>query len=229
MAVRPVRLNTAIAVLFMVGSTCFAVGSAPPYASAVGSVADLVTFVVGAIFFTLASFSQLVQAQSPAMQPVSPSQSGERAPIVLRSWLPHDRGWLAAATQFPGTLFFNVTTSAALVHGLSVAQQDRHVWRPDFLGSCLFLVASAFALAALQTGEWRRWRPRDLAWLIAWLNMVGSIAFMASALASYVLPKTGEYISEAWSDAGTFIGAICFFLGAALMIPFWREATKVRD
>jgi len=58
---------------------------------------------------------------------------------------------------------------------------------------------------------------------------VGSIAFMASALASYVLPKTGEYISEAWSDAGTFIGAICFFLGAALMIPFWREATKVRD
>ena len=228
MKIRPVRLNTSIAALFMVGSACFAIGAAPAYVSAAGTTADLVTFVIGSVFFTCASFSQLVQAQSPALAPAGPTRDRVPARAVLRAWLPHDRAWVAAAVQFPGTLFFNVTTSAALIQGLSVAEMDRQVWRPDFFGSVLFLVSSGFALAALEPGSWRAWRPLDLAWVIAWLNMLGSAAFMVSALASYVLPTTGGYLNSAWSDAGTFAGAVCFFLGAALMVPLWRRLTSPR-
>jgi hypothetical protein len=61
---------------------------------------------------------------------------------------------------------------------------------------------------------------------IAWLNMVGSVAFMASAIASFALPATGSVINPRWADFGTFIGAICFLLGAALMLPAWHEAKR---
>ena len=153
------------------------------------STADGVTYFVGSVFFTSASFSQLVQAQTPAMTEVDDAAPAPPAPVRCWAWLPHDRAWLAAATQFPGTLFFNVSTVAALVHNATVQQEDRHVWRPDFFGSTLFLVASWFAMLAL--GRTSFWRPasRLAAWRIAWLNMLGSILFMVSALASYVLPE----------------------------------------
>ena len=51
----------------MIGATGFALGAVHAYASAVGAVADAVTFFVSSIFFTSASFAQLIQSQSPAM------------------------------------------------------------------------------------------------------------------------------------------------------------------
>ena len=53
--------------------------------------------------------------------------------------------------------------------------------------------------------------------------MVGSIFFMASALASFVLPSSGEVINTRVTVAGTLLGAVCFLIGAALMFPAWRR------
>src|SRR5262245_18261673 len=188
MRVKPVDLNTAIAWLFIIGSACFVLGSVPAYIDAVGGTADSVTYFVGSLFFTSASFGQLVQAQSPAMTDVDERRQHVRAPVRLWAWLPHDRNWLAAVTQFPGTLFFNTSARAALAHNATVQQQDRRVWRPDLFGSTLFLVASTFAILAL--GRFLSYQPRSLPWWIAWINMLGSVLFMASALASYVLPSS---------------------------------------
>jgi hypothetical protein len=215
---RPRRLNSAIAWLFMIGASCFALGAVPAYATAMGAFADALTFFVGSVFFTSASLLQLVQAQSPAMMPTGRSEPTGIVRFV--AWLPHDRNWLAAATQFPGTLAFNVSTLFALATSLTAAQAERAVWRPDFVGSTLFLIASAFAIQALGKAPGRY--PRR----IAWLNMVGSIAFMISAVASFVLPASGGVIDPRWADLGTFIGAICFLLGAALMLPAWGEAEQ---
>ena len=224
MTVRPAGLNRTIAWLFIVGSALFALGSVPAYINAVGTVADSVTYFVGSIFFTAASFAQLLQAQTPAMTAVDLDSQRRRAAVRLRAWLPHDRNWLAAITQFPGTLFFNLSTAAALLHNATVKQQDRRVWRPDFYGSTLFLVASVFALLAL--GRLLSFRPRSFPWWIAWLNMLGSIFFMASALASFVLPATGELINSQISIVGTLLGAFCFLIGAILMFPAWRHAVR---
>ena len=149
--VRPRALNAGIAWLFIVGSALFALGSVPAYANAVGATADSVTYFVGSIFFTAASFSQLLQAQTPAMTDVDADSQHTRAPVRFRAWLPHDRNWLAAVTQFPGTLAFNISTLAALAHNATVEQQDRRIWRPDFYGSTLFLIASVFAILACGT------------------------------------------------------------------------------
>ncbi len=144
------------------------------------------------------------------------------------AWRPGDKNWLAAATQFPGTLFFNISTFVATAHNLTVAQADRHVWRPDMFGSILFLVASAYALSALGV-EFRRLRLRPLPWSIAWINMLGSVAFMASALAGFVLPKSGDMVDISLANSGTVLGAVCFLLAAALMLPAWRDSVRSKS
>lgn len=185
------RLNATIAVLFMTGSACFVLGSVPAYLDGVGATADAWTYVVGAVFFTAASFLQLIQAQSPDRW-------------RWWAWRPHDRAWLAAATQFPGTLCFNVSTIAALATYSSTQAENHHVWRPDVVGSTLFLVSSWYGLLAT---------PGRM----AWLNMTGSVLFGISAAGAYVLPS-GSAADDAAAVWGTLLGAVCFLAGAALML-----------
>jgi hypothetical protein len=222
--VRPRRLNASVAVLFLIGSFGFALGATSSYASAVGPTADAATFFVSSIFFTSASFLQLVQSQSPAMAATGTARDDERQRLRLLAWLPHDRAWLGAATQFPGTLFFNGTTFWAITIAVSNSQYDQVVWRPDFYGSVLFLVASLFGILAV--GPLFSWRPREAAWWMAWLNMVGSIAFMASAIGAFVIPRTDTAVDLTIADRGTWVGAVCFFLGALLMFPAFRQAGR---
>ncbi|MGA3360073.1 MAG: hypothetical protein ABSC87_07690, partial [Halobacteriota archaeon] len=55
-------------------------------------------------------------------------------------------------------------------------------------------------------------------WITA-LNLLGSVAFGVSAIASYVVPTTGLPINVALVNLGTFVGALCFFIGAVLLLP----------
>lgn len=189
--------DTWVAWLFVAGSACFALGSVPAFVDAVGGWADGVTYAVGSVLFTAAATGQLRQARGGG----------------------HDRAWWAAATQLPGTLLFNVSTFAALVHNATVEESDRYVWRPDLYGSTLFLVSSTLGVLAARSATATTGRRS------AWLNLTGSVFFMASALASYVLPS-GELVSTRVSVAGTFLGAVCFLVGAALLLPAGRDAVR---
>lgn len=221
MRVAPARLNTAIATLFAVGSAGFVLGSVPALVTAIGGLLDGITYAVAAVFFTAASCLQLLQAQTPASTAVDTRT--QHVPVEVRWWAPrvHEKGWWAAATQLPGTVAFNVSTIAALAHNATVAQQQRFVWRPDAVGSALFLISSAYAIAAL--GRFWRWRPHQPAWRIAWISMVGSILFAWSALGAYILPS-GDVVSVRASVGGTLLGAVCFGVGAVLMPSAWRRS-----
>src|SRR3954454_14990907 len=118
----------------------------------------------------------------------------------------------AAAVQLPGTLFFNLSTWHALDDTLSIAAEDRLVWAPDVFGSICFLVASTIAWAPLrhQPGLPRR---------IAVINLAGSVAFGISAIASFVVPDTGDVLDLAAANVMTVIGALCFLVGAVLLVP----------
>src|SRR5215218_7659686 len=223
MTVRPVRLNAVIAWLFILGSACFVLGSVPAFLTAVGGWIDGITYVVGSVFFTSASLCQLVQAQSPGTTDVDASTQHRAARVRWIAWLPRERTWLAAATQFPGTLFFNVSTVAALTHNATAAESNRYVWRPDLFGSVLFLVSSIIFVLAVSE-HFLSLAPRSWLWRIAWLNLLGSVLFLASGLASYVLPSSDEVLNTRISVAGTLLGALCFLIGAAWMFPAWRRA-----
>jgi hypothetical protein len=54
--------------------------------------------------------------------------------------------------------------------------------------------------------------------------MVGSVFFMAAAIAAFVRPATGDPVAAAVANGGTFLGALCFFRGARL--PLARAAER---
>ncbi len=212
----------------MLGASCFVLGTIPVYVYAFGADAGNITYFIGSIFFTSAAYCQLVQAQSPGMTGVDEQRQHVRIRALVWAWRPRDKNWLASATQFPGTLCFNISTLAATVNNLNAVEADKHVWRPDVFGSVLFLVASAVALSALGIGVWRP-QLRTLSWSITWLNMLGSVAFMVSAVASFVLPSSDTPLDLPLAQAGTFLGAVCFLVGAGLMLPAWRASVRARS
>ena len=101
--------------------------------------------------------------------------------------------------------------------GLGASTHHHPVWRPDALGSICFLVSSWLAWAEECHGAFA-WRPSRIPWWITFLNLVGSVAFGVSAIASYVEPN-GQLVSLALTNLGTFVGAICFLVGAVLLLP----------
>ncbi|MDR6613276.1 YrhK family protein [Leifsonia sp. 1010] len=186
---------------FAIGSLFFLVGAVPYYQQAVGPVVAAVTFFVGALFFTAAAFIQLaLSGRKP------PRRGGERPDLF---------DWWAAAIQFAGTLFFNVSTTEALLTAVNDATRVGSGWRPDALGSICFLVASALAVVATVDRD-RLWDPRARTWHGTWLNMLGSVLFALSAVGAYVIPSTGSLVSLFWANLGTFLGAACFLVAAVL-------------
>jgi YrhK-like protein len=204
-----------IGVLFAVGSLCFALGAAPRFVDAVGVAADGVTFFVGSLFFTAAACLLYLEVANASRVP-----AGVEAPERRRllTWEPHRIDWWAALVQLVGTVLFNVSTFDAMQEHLSASQANRLVWTPDAFGSICFLVASGLAWAEVSHGLWS-WRPRSLSWLIAALNLAGSIAFGASAVASHVVPASDQPRNVTLMNLGTFVGALCFLIGAVLLLP----------
>jgi hypothetical protein len=210
----PSALAWWMGVLFAVGSVCFALGSFPPYVTAVGATPDNITFFVGSIFFTTASFLQYMEVASAPVDLVQPHRNGLASLLRIR----HRRiDWWAAGIQLVGTVWFNRTTLSALLVGLGAAPAHHPVWRPDALGSICFLVSSWLAWAEECHGPFA-WRPSRISWQITALNLAGSVAFGVSAIASYVT-SSGQLLSLALTNLGTFVGAVCFLVGAVLLLP----------
>jgi hypothetical protein len=88
---RAARLNATAACLFIVGSSGFVLGSVPAYADAVGGVTGAGTYVVGSLFFTAASFVQLLQVQTVSLTGAGPGRPGTPPSLVIWRRRPHDR------------------------------------------------------------------------------------------------------------------------------------------
>lgn len=212
---RPSRSSWVIGALFMIGSLCFAVGPLPAYADAVAASTVAWTFFVGSIFFTSAAYLQYREAITAPAGP----DDGATVPFGLGrfvAWAPHRIDWWAGAIQFVGTIFFNVSTYAATGVVVAVAQERRWIWTPDVFGSICFLASSWLAYVEAGAGE-HGLRGRSTGWWIGVLNLVGSVAFGVSAIAARYLHSTGEIANVSIANLGTVIGAVCFFVGAALL------------
>jgi hypothetical protein len=206
-------LTWRIGLLFATGSVCFVLGPVPAYVSAVGGQAAAVTFFVGSIFFTSGAYLSYVQVVR---------HTGGR----WFGWEPSHAGFWATAIQLVGTVFFNVSTCAAL---LDVPDDlvNRVVWRPDALGSICFLVSSAIAFA--EAGHrWWSWRPGQRDWHVTALNVWGSVFFGFSAIGAYVQPGGGVTNAQ-WSNGGTLLGAVCFLISSLLTMGEGRETPADAD
>jgi uncharacterized BrkB/YihY/UPF0761 family membrane protein len=121
-------------------------------------------------------------------------------------------------------LAFNVTTFWGLVEASGTQSVSNQViWRPDAVGSILFLVSSAIALLP-DVRRPRHGHARARSWAISAVNMLGSIFFGLSAIGAYVVPDTNELLNSRWSNGGTLLGAVCFLIGALLVLPRSRDS-----
>ena len=211
----PRALGWWMAVLFAIGSACFAVAAVPGVASRVGVTTDNAIYFVGSIFFTTAGllqYGQVVGVDHPAT-----TGAGNRL-RRLATWSPHRIDWTAAVVQSLGTVFFNFSTGHALTTSATGTQALNHaVWRPDVFGSICFLVSSYLSFAEVCHGSWR-WMPGDVSWWITVGNLVGSLAFGVSAVASKFV-GSGQLRNSDWATLGTFFGAVCFLGASLLLLP----------
>jgi hypothetical protein len=189
-----------IAIGFAVGSACFLVGPFPGFVQLVGPGADGAVFFAGSTFFTLAALLEVREST-----------------LRLGRWAA-DPSWWSAAVQFVGTLLFNLSTFAAMQDGLSTGQANRLVWAPDLFGSAAFLISGALAYrvaSRARPGGARRGRE----WTMAAVNLTGCVLFGISAVASYIVPSTGSILDLAAANWTTGLGALCFLIGAVLLLP----------
>jgi hypothetical protein len=188
--------------LFATGSSLFAIGTAPGFAVVGGAGATNLLCFVGSWFFTSAALIQLLLSR----------------PSTFRLWKARSvrAVWLSAAIQFVGTLRFNVSTGAALwAH--RIPDRRHFVWWPDATGSLAFLVSGALGVMAV-TLTVGLVEPKSREWLAAWINMLGSIAFGASAVGAFIR-RTGVTEDAPLANLGTFLGALCFLVAALLTLP----------
>ncbi|MBU4215721.1 MAG: hypothetical protein KJ792_13825 [Actinobacteria bacterium] len=193
--------------LFVIGSVLFMLGVPLSQVPALPPLVSALTFAVGAVFFTAAATCQLLLARREL--PAS-------ARHLITFWRGRTSDWVSAAVQLAGTVMFNVNTiHAAVLIGADPTVLDRAVWRPDAVGSVLFLVSGLVAMAP-EVRERRHAHVSLRSATIAWLNLAGSILFGASAIGAYVIVDTGRQVSLVWSNVGTFWGAACFAFAAVL-------------
>jgi len=188
--------------LFMIGSSLFAIGTAPGFAALHSANASSLLCFMGSWFFTSAALIQLLLSR----------------PSMSRSWdMPSMRAeYLSAAIQLFGTLNFNLSTGATL-WAQRVPPRRLFVWWPDAAGSVAFLLSGALGVVAvtLTVGLVRVTSRLRLA---ACTSMMGSIAFGASAVGAFIT-KAGSTEDPQLAQMGTFVGALCFLIAARLRLP----------
>ena len=125
--------------------------------------------------------------------------------------------------QFAGTLFFNVSTFAAMYHHFSTKSADLLVWSPDVFGSICFLASSVLAEIAVLHAALLVRRS-------ATLNLTGSVAFGISAVAAFVVPDTDHLLNASLATSTTLLGALCFLWAARVLVkpPPWLLRSGVR-
>ena len=209
-----------IGVLFAIGSVCFLLGPFPGFAGLVGSAADGAVFFVGSVFFTSAALLQYLEAANADRDPAGRRTSR----IRLITFEPGRIDWWATLIQLVGTIFFNIDTYRAMQASFDTSQVDRLVWAPEAVGSICFLVAGLLAYLEVRGGGvWRA--ERNLEWKIATINFLGCILFAVSAVAGFIVPDTGDVLDLAVANVTTSLGALCFLVGAVLLLPEGNDVT----
>lgn len=199
----PTQLNWWIATLFMVGSALFALGCVLYLGAFEHEFLLDSVFFSGSLFFTAAAYCQFHLAFSGSK---------------VSYW--------SALSQFIGTLMFNANTFDAFFN-LGWIERDVLVWTPNIIGSTLFLISGSLAMRDI-CKHWWCWNFQNIDWWISVINFLGCVAFLISAVLSFVMPLHVSPINAIWATLFTLLGACCFFIGAFLMWPAKFQMERVQ-
>lgn len=218
--------NRSIGVSFSLGAFLFGLASVLMFCSLQwSSLSNLtnVMFFAGSVPFTLAAGLQHFQSANLTSLPMQKHNPATEQ-LKFIGWNPRSAGWLSTFTQFLGTLAFNISTFNSIAASTQPSLSVLEIWTPNFEGSVLFLISGYLAFIEVGNRYWS-WKPKDLSWQAIFINLLGCIAFMISA----VTPQTPEAAKADWiwlySNTYTLIGAICFFISAQLLVRESKQAS----
>jgi hypothetical protein len=198
---RPVGrwINAISATAFVIGGSLFALGAALAQGDVGGPRLAAAVYLVGGVFFSTGGYASVLQV-------INGPREGR-----WRWWSaePERLEWLSTVVLFAGTLVFAINLVDSFIGGLTSAQEDRLVWSPDMVGCALFLVSGHLAMVEISHTWLPCWRPHQLGWWIVAVNQLGSLLFMASAVASFIRAD-GDMIAIDVANWGTLTGALCF-------------------
>ena len=100
------------------------------------------------------------------------------------------------------------------------------MWVPNIVGSALFYASGHLAFIEVCNAHWA-YQPRNISWWIVFINLVGCIAFLISAIFGPALPGIDTPRLIRLSVTFTAVGAFCFLAGAILMLPELTCHTEV--
>jgi hypothetical protein len=226
----PGKLNWWIGIIFALGSFLFALGSilslSPTLAKRWLLDSSQINFIffLGSIPFTTAGYLQLFQSANAEL--LSAQGNRRLRSFVWLGWEPQNIGWLSCLLQFLGTILFNINTFDAMLPGLNWFKQDLLIWVPDFFGSVLFLSSGDLAFIETCHSHWAI-KPQDISWWVTFVNLLGCVAFMISALFAFVPRSSPSVDAVTISLSFTLIGAIAFLIGSLLMLP--ETALKIKN
>ena len=221
----PSRLTWWVAVLFIIGSALFGLGGygitfkqGSSISWTAGMTLDWI-FFIGSIFFTAASYCQLLESINAGDSEGLYPNENLSDKFLWMSWQPKRIGYMASLIQLIGAIMFNFNTGNVFLNDLSWIQQDLLIWIPNMIGCICFLIASRLAFIEVAHGFWT-WQPKNIAWWITVINILGSIGFMISALYSLAVPVGDSSASFIWlSGFFTFQGGLFFFIASYLLLP----------
>jgi hypothetical protein len=174
--------------------------------------------MVGGVFFSTGGYASVLLAINAPHR----RRDGTWGRAPWRWWArePTNFDYLAAAVLFAGTLVFAINLVDSLIGELTPTQVDRLVWNPDVIGCLLFLISGHLAMVDICGTWWPRSRGQtlrgeNLGWWIVFVNQIGSVLFMVSAVASYVRAD-GDMIAVGIANWGTLTGALCFAIAGAM-------------
>lgn len=235
------KYNWLIGGFFSVGALLFMLGSffsILPEGWPAPSIFHInLMFFVGCIPLTIAIYLQHFQSANSTQPPSRQAEvdallarcgrkgEGQRPRIALIGWYPASAGWLSTFTQLLGVILFDFDTWDALYTSSVWYEQDVAVWAPDMIGSVLFLLSGYIAFIETCGGYWV-WRPDSQAWRIVFINLVGCIAFMVSAVLAFVPIGTDPRSLLVLSALNLLIGASCFYVTSRIsMRESWQAAS----
>lgn len=222
--------NWLVGALFAVGALLFLIGSVFSLFSTVpfgiNHIQLGLIFFAGSIPFTVAAYLQHFQsANAPEFSVEAPQVRPDR--IRLIGWQPRSAGWISTLAQFIGTLAFNLNTYFGIRPPAGWYRQDMMIWTPDMIGSALFLLSGYLAFIETVHAFWR-WQPRDQAWQIAFINLLGCVFFMTAAFLAFVPSFAEPTWQPIAANLHVGLGALCFMIGGLLLARESRLAAHAK-
>ncbi|WP_392674873.1 hypothetical protein [Streptomyces sp. LN785] len=210
------RLNVIASVGFTIGGALFALGAAVAQLGSGSPTVSASIYFAGGLFFNTGGYTSLLQVIN------APRPGSAAEPMAARDWRwwsyePVRIDWLSSVLLLAGTIVFGVNLVNSFLTGLSVQQENRLVWGPDLIGCLLFLASGHLAVMEICHGR-PCWHSRSLGWWIVAVNQLGSVFFLASAVAAFTRPATGSLVNVSVANWGTFAGALCFAAAGLLQV-----------